>query len=186
MTFARGAPDASSRTYRVAFAIDPVHATETTVKRYAHRVLKCELIVRAQQDGYTLERVDVHGNGKEGPVVMLVRGSECYVGGTTVLLLVLGSEPLEKLADTVWRAVGPSGRNKGYVYDLAAAVRARWRYRRTTRTSFLLRCVSVARAYILRKQGVLTKIGSPPASLQARLPELDRASAGSAGSELQK
>ena len=64
---------------------------------------------------------------------MLVRGAECYVGrndnpsfGACVLFFVsassrfiqcatcdvVGSETLEELADTVWRAVGPSGRNK--------------------------------------------------------------------------
>ena len=33
------------------------------------------------QDGYTLERVDVHGSGEEAATpVVLVRGAECYVG----------------------------------------------------------------------------------------------------------
>ena len=37
------------------------------------------------QDGYTLERVDVHDSGGEAaaaatPPVVLVRGAECYVG----------------------------------------------------------------------------------------------------------
>jgi hypothetical protein len=31
------------------------------------------------QDGYTLERVDVHGGSEAAPAV-LVRGAECYVG----------------------------------------------------------------------------------------------------------
>jgi len=36
----------------------------------------------------------------------------------------VGSEPLSELSDIIWRAVGPSGPNKDYVYNLAAAVRA--------------------------------------------------------------
>ncbi|KAH9016153.1 ChaC-like protein [Lactarius pseudohatsudake] len=124
----------------VAFAIDPAHAAEVRAYLgtpvYAHRVLKCELNVRAQ-DGYTLERVDVHGTGngcKEGPVVVLVRGAECYVGGTTILLSV------------------------PYVYDLAAAVRTR------------APAPSAHDSHLF--------------ALEARRRELDRASAGSAGSEL--
>jgi cation transport protein ChaC len=62
----------------------------------------------------------VHGG--EAPVV-LVRGAECYVGQNDNPSFV-GSETLEELADTVWRAVGPSGRNKDYVYNLATAIRA--------------------------------------------------------------
>ncbi|KAI9453656.1 ChaC-like protein [Lactarius psammicola] len=102
----------------VAFTIDPVHATE--VRAY---------LDYREKDGYTLERVDVHGllgaseEGHEAAAVVLVRGAECYVGRNDNPSFV-GSESLEELADTVWRAVGPSGRNKDYVYNLAAAVRA--------------------------------------------------------------
>ena len=35
---------------------------------------------------------------------------------------VVGSETLEELADTVWRAVGPSGRNKVCTYACARDV----------------------------------------------------------------
>ncbi|KAH9022657.1 ChaC-like protein [Lactarius hengduanensis] len=126
----------------IAFAIDPARAAEVRAYLgtpiYAHRVLKCELNVRAQ-GGYTLERVDVHGTGngcKEGPVVVLVRGAECYVGGTT----------------------NPSFSAYAYVYDLAAAVRTR---------------APAPSAH-----------DSHLSALEARRRELDRASAGSAGSEL--
>jgi len=111
---------------------------------------------RAHQDGYTLERVDVHGPAPSGDAatVVLVRGAECYVGRNDNPSFV-GSESLEELADTVWRAVGPSGRNKDYVYNLAAALRA---MTPEAHDSHLF-------------------------ALEARLRELDRASAGSVASE---
>lgn len=37
--------------------------------------------------------------------------------------LTVGSEPLDVLAKRIWQSVGPSGRNKDYLYELAAAVR---------------------------------------------------------------
>ncbi|KAH9065015.1 ChaC-like protein [Lactarius vividus] len=122
----------------VAFTIDPAHAAE--VRAY---------LDYREKDGYTLERVDVHGAGD-----VLVCGAECYVGRNDNPSFV-GSEPLEELADTVWHAVGPSGRNKDYVYNLAAAVRA---LAPEAHDSHLF-------------------------ALEARLRELDRASASSVGSE---
>lgn len=35
----------------------------------------------------------------------------------------VGSEQIDKLAEKIWYSVGPSGRNKDYLYDLSAAVR---------------------------------------------------------------
>jgi len=122
----------------VAFTIDPVHVAE--VRAY---------LDYREKDGYTLERVDVHGGSEAAPSV-LVHGAECYVGRNDNPSFV-GSESLEELADTVWRAVGPSGRNKDYVYNLAAAVRA-----------------LAPEAY-----------DSHLFALEARLRELDHASAGS-------
>ncbi|KAH9172888.1 ChaC-like protein [Lactarius sanguifluus] len=122
----------------VAFTIDPAHAAE--VRAY---------LDYREKDGYTLERVDVHGAGN-----VPVCGAECYVGRNDNPSFV-GSEPLEELADTVWRAVGPSGRNKDYVYNLAAAVRA---LAPEAHDSHLF-------------------------ALEARLRELDRASAGTVGFE---
>ena len=65
---------------------------------------------------------------------------------------------------------------------------ARWRQRRTIRTSLLSRCVPVARIYFLLSARARTKMGAletklPPTSSQARLRELDRALAGSVISE---
>jgi cation transport protein ChaC len=104
----------------VAFTIDPLYAAE--VRAY---------LDYREKDGYTLERVDVHGpalhvgekEGHDAASMVLVRGAECYVGRNDNPSFV-GSETLEGLADTIWRSVGPSGRNKDYLYNLAAAVRA--------------------------------------------------------------
>ncbi|KAI6137133.1 hypothetical protein F5141DRAFT_980721, partial [Pisolithus sp. B1] len=46
----------------------------------------------------------------------------CYVGRPDNPSFV-GSEPLGDLADRIWRSVGPSGRNKDYLYQLAESVR---------------------------------------------------------------
>ena len=69
---------------------------------------------------------------------------------------VVGSETLEELADTVWRAVGPSGRNKvcmrtcvvlcaddgGRTMCITSLLLfVRWRQRRTTRISLLSKYV---------------------------------------------
>jgi len=68
--------------------------------------------------------VDVYGfEHAEREAVVVVRGAECYVGRNDNSSFI-GSEPLGELADTIWHAIGPSGYNKDYVYDLSAAVRA--------------------------------------------------------------
>ncbi|KAI0297521.1 ChaC-like protein [Multifurca ochricompacta] len=95
----------------VAFTIDPAHAAE--VRAY---------LDYREKDGYTLERVDVYGL-VDGQETIVMPGAECYVGRNDNPSFI-GSEPLEALADTIWHAAGPSGRNKDYVYNLAAAVRA--------------------------------------------------------------
>jgi len=46
----------------------------------------------------------------------------CYIGRTDNPSFI-GSEPVDSLADRIWRSVGPSGPNKDYMYDLAEAVR---------------------------------------------------------------
>jgi len=96
----------------VAFTIDPTHAKE--VRAYLdHR----------EKDGYTLERVDVYGLVDGVHETVVIPGAECYVGRNDNPSFV-GSEPLGALTDTIWHAVGPSGPNKDYVYNLAAAIRA--------------------------------------------------------------
>jgi len=101
----------------VAFTIDPAYTAE--VRAYLdHR----------EKDGYTLERVDVYGLVHDGDhdeprEAVVISGVECYVARNDNPSFV-GSEPLGALADIIWRADGPSGPNKDYVYYLAGAVRA--------------------------------------------------------------
>jgi len=94
----------------VAYTIDPAYAAE--VRDY---------LDYREKDGYTMEEVDIHGveNGQEK---LLIHKAVCYVGRNDNPSF-LGSEPLDQLADRIWRSVGPSGRNKDYLYNLAAAVR---------------------------------------------------------------
>lgn len=41
----------------------------------------------------------------------------------TILPGSVGSEPIDALAKKIWQSVGPSGRNKDYLYELSAAVK---------------------------------------------------------------
>jgi len=75
------------------------------------------------QDGYTLERVDVYGLIDGVHETVVIPGAECYVGRNDNPSFVR-SESLAALTDTIWHAVGLSGPNKDYVYNLAAAIRS--------------------------------------------------------------
>ncbi|KAH0838806.1 hypothetical protein J3R83DRAFT_7207 [Lanmaoa asiatica] len=48
---------------------------------------------------------------------------QCYVGRPDNPSFI-GSEPLDALAAHIWISVGPSGRNKDYLYQLAESIRA--------------------------------------------------------------
>ncbi|KAF9073935.1 ChaC-like protein [Rhodocollybia butyracea] len=85
------------------------------------------------QDGYTLETVDVWGVDLDGHEKIVLHGARisksslairvrCYVGRNDNPSFI-GSEPLDDLAHTIWKSVGPSGPNKEYLYKLAEAVR---------------------------------------------------------------
>ncbi|KAI6139904.1 ChaC-like protein [Pisolithus thermaeus] len=66
-----------------------------------------------------LETLDVY-TIEDGIETVVTRN--CYVGRPDNPSFV-GSEPLGDLADRIWGSVGPSGRNKDYLYQLAEAVR---------------------------------------------------------------
>ncbi|KAA1475387.1 ChaC-like protein [Dentipellis sp. KUC8613] len=93
----------------VAYTIDPAYAAE--VRDY---------LDYREKDGYTLEEVDIYGvvDGQESVILHRV---SCYVGRSDNPSFI-GSEPLDQLAERIWHSVGPSGRNKDYLYHLAAAV----------------------------------------------------------------
>ncbi|KAI0824689.1 ChaC-like protein [Trametes gibbosa] len=92
----------------VAYTIDPEYESE--VRDY---------LDYREKDGYTLEEIDIHGlvDGHEQVVIR-----KCYVGLPDNPSFI-GSEPIDRLAEHIWRSVGPSGPNKDYLYHLTEAVR---------------------------------------------------------------
>jgi len=94
----------------IAYTIDPQYESE--VRDY---------LDYREKDGYTIEEIDVWGieDGRE-----VVVASKCftYVGLPSNPSFI-GSEPIDYLAERIWQSVGPSGRNKDYLYELSAAVR---------------------------------------------------------------
>ncbi|EIN13167.1 ChaC-like protein [Punctularia strigosozonata HHB-11173 SS5] len=102
----------------VAYTIDPAYEAE--VRDYLD--YREKVAWTSAQDGYTLEVLDVYGVGEDGQEKVVAHDAECYVGRKDNPSFI-GSEPLEDLAQTIWRSVGPSGPNKEYLYRLAHAVR---------------------------------------------------------------
>ncbi|KAI5992225.1 ChaC-like protein [Pisolithus albus] len=94
----------------IAYAINPLYESE--VRDY---------LDYREKDGYTLETLDVY-TIEDGIDKVIVHNAYCYVGRPHNPSFV-GSEPLGDLADRIWRSVGPSGRNKDYLYQLAECVR---------------------------------------------------------------
>ncbi|KAI5997781.1 ChaC-like protein [Pisolithus orientalis] len=92
----------------IAYTVNPLYESE--VRDY---------LDYREKDGYTLETLDVY-TIEDGVEKVIVHN--CYVGHPDNPSFV-GSEPLEALADRIWRSVGPSGRNKDYLYQLADSVR---------------------------------------------------------------
>ncbi|KAI6020921.1 ChaC-like protein [Pisolithus microcarpus] len=94
----------------IAYTINPLYESE--VRDY---------LDYREKDGYTLETLDVY-TIEDGIEKVIVHNAYCYVGRPHNPSFV-GSEPLGDLADRIWRSVGPSGRNKDYLYQLAESVR---------------------------------------------------------------
>lgn len=94
----------------IAYTVNPLYESE--VRDY---------LDYREKDGYTLETLDVY-TIEDGVEKVIVHNAYCYVGHPDNPSFV-GSEPLEALADRIWRSVGPSGRNKDYLYQLADSVR---------------------------------------------------------------
>ncbi|KAI6020941.1 ChaC-like protein [Pisolithus microcarpus] len=94
----------------IAYTINPLYESE--VRDY---------LDYREKDGYTLEMLDVY-TIEDGIEKVVVHNAYCYVGRPHNPSFV-GSEPLGDLADRIWRSVGPSGRNKDYLYQLAESVR---------------------------------------------------------------
>ncbi|KAK7688002.1 hypothetical protein QCA50_008372 [Cerrena zonata] len=94
----------------VAHTIDPAYESE--VRDY---------LDYREKDGYTLEEVDIYGI-EDGHEKIVIHKALCYVGRIDNPSFA-GKMPIDELAQKIWASVGPSGRNKDYVYNLAKAVR---------------------------------------------------------------
>jgi len=96
----------------VAFTIDPAYVDE--VRDY---------LDDREKDGYTLETLDIHSiDSKNGQEKVIYHEAYCYVGRNDNPSFA-GREPLDIVAERIWRSVGPSGPNKEYLYRLAASIR---------------------------------------------------------------
>lgn len=94
----------------IAYTIDPLYVSE--VRDYLdHR----------EKDGYTLETLDIY-TIENGTEKVIIHNAFCYVGRPDNPSF-LGSEPIDALAERISQSVGPSGRNKDYLYRLAESVR---------------------------------------------------------------
>ncbi|KAL5534764.1 hypothetical protein ACEPAG_1228 [Sanghuangporus baumii] len=94
----------------IAYTIDPQH--DEVVREY---------LDYREKDGYTVESVDVY-DVEDGQEKVVIHGVITYVGKPENPSFI-GSEPIEDLAQRIYVSVGPSGPNKGYLYELANAVR---------------------------------------------------------------
>ncbi|KAF9527883.1 ChaC-like protein [Crepidotus variabilis] len=95
----------------VAYTIDPAYEAE--VRDY---------LDYREKDGYTMETLDIYGTESDGKEMVLIESAYCYVGRPDNPSFI-GSEPLDVLAQKIWRSVGPSGPNKDYLYKLAESIR---------------------------------------------------------------
>jgi len=94
----------------IAYTIDPVYEAE--VRDY---------LDYREKDGYTLETVDVCGF-HDGQETVVVPAAFTYVGRPDNPSFI-GSEQIDALARRIWQSVGPSGRNKDYLFELSNTVR---------------------------------------------------------------
>lgn len=96
----------------IGYTIDPAYVSEVQ-----------DYLDYREKDGYTTEILDIYGiDSTTGEEQVIVRGAYCYVGRPNNPSFV-GSEPLDEIADRIWRSVGPSGSNKEYLFKLASSVR---------------------------------------------------------------
>jgi cation transport protein ChaC len=68
-----------------------------------------------------MEMIDIYGI-EDGKEKVVVHNAYCYVGRMDNPSFV-GSEPLDSLAYHIWKSVGPSGKNKDYLYELSKAIK---------------------------------------------------------------
>jgi len=94
----------------IAYTIDPKYAHET------HEYLEYR-----EKEGYTVHIEDIYCM-EDGIERVVVPRAVVYVGRSDNPSFI-GSEPLDKLAQRIWQNIGPSGRNKDYLFGIAKIVR---------------------------------------------------------------
>ncbi|KZV80470.1 ChaC-like protein [Exidia glandulosa HHB12029] len=93
----------------VAYTIDPDPAKSLETHEY---------LEYREKEGYTVHIEDIYA--ADGSVA--APRVQVYVGRSDNPAFI-GAEPLDQLAEHIWRSVGPSGRNKDYFYGIARHVR---------------------------------------------------------------
>ncbi|EIW77986.1 ChaC-like protein [Coniophora puteana RWD-64-598 SS2] len=109
----------------IAYTIDPVHEKEARAyldhrERASHSMILLVSSNWQHKNGYTLETMDIY-DIVDGEARIVIHNCHCYVGRPDNPAFT-GSEPLDKLSHHIWQSIGPSGRNKDYLYQLAEAV----------------------------------------------------------------
>ncbi|KAH7884081.1 ChaC-like protein [Phlebopus sp. FC_14] len=94
----------------IAYTIDPLYVSEVR-----------EYLDYREKDGYTLETLDIY-TIEDGAEKVIIHNAYCYVGRPDNPSFI-GSEPIDVLAKRIWESVGPSGKNKDYLYQLADAIK---------------------------------------------------------------
>ena len=95
----------------VMWSIDPAHGRD--VRAY---------LDEREKAGYTCERVTVYERAADGSEAVVRDDCSIYVGHVDGPDFA-GPMALDALARHIHASVGPSGRNKDYVYELAAIVK---------------------------------------------------------------
>jgi len=119
----RGTPEEPGRVVTLVQDVDGASQSETWGTVYCVPEEEAEIILKnldyREKGGYTREEVEVYIRGQNEPVV---KKAILYVG-TQKNSCFIGETPVEHIARTIYKCVGPSGPNVDYLLNLAASMR---------------------------------------------------------------
>lgn len=119
----RGTPEAPGRVVTLVKDADGATQSETWGTVYCIPAEEADVILKnldyREKGGYTREDVDVYIRGQDEPVV---QKAILYIG-THKNVNYVGETPVELIADTIYKSVGPSGPNIDYLLNLADSMR---------------------------------------------------------------
>jgi len=119
----RGTPEAPGRVVTLVKDPDGAAQSETWGTVYCIPIEEADVILKnldyREKGGYTREDVDVYIRGQDEPVV---QKAILYIG-THKNVHFVGETPIELIADTIYKSVGPSGPNIDYLLNLAGSMR---------------------------------------------------------------